>query len=154
MEMETCLILNVRIIEHQKQFSHVFQTTHIWFSTKCHYSSPLPSHLSLSLLIPLFGLKLSWRLSAELTLTITRHIHGTFYTWYKSNIVFPNAMNWRCWVVLPFIYLRTVKSDSSLFLIICFQHLTGVFRTSYTSNTKWNGRDYIFNFLLANTQNL
>lgn len=51
MEMETCLILNVRIIEHQKQFSHVFQTTHIWFSTKCHYSSPLPLHLSLSLLI-------------------------------------------------------------------------------------------------------
>lgn len=82
--------------------------------------------------LPLFGLKLSWRLSAELTLTITRHIHGTFYTWYKSNIVFPNAMNWRCWVVLPFIYLRTVKSDSSLFLIICFQHLAGVFRTSYS----------------------
>lgn len=38
--MENCLILNVRIILHQKQFSHVFQTTHIWFITKCHCSSP------------------------------------------------------------------------------------------------------------------
>lgn len=43
MEMEDCLILNVRIIPHQKQFSHVVQTTHIWFISKCHSStSPFP----------------------------------------------------------------------------------------------------------------
>ena len=58
MEMENCLILNVRIILHQKQFSHVFQTTHIWFITKCHCSSPFPPCLPPACTFPSYFLSL------------------------------------------------------------------------------------------------
>jgi len=102
--------------------------------------------------LSLFGLKLSWRLSAKLTLTVTRHIHSIFYTWHTPNIVFANAMDWRCWVVLWLVYSRKDKSNSSLFLRIYFHHLADFFRKSYTSNTKWNGRNCIFNFFLPNIE--